>query len=107
MAHDEERKERAALSRFGEAMSNSAWHNNQHRLSEEVSIREWFGVRCEKSSVRSIDLKGNGLQGSIPSDIGMLTKVEVLRFGGNRPEDHRGCADTNFHRSSLTEEIYS
>jgi Leucine-rich repeat (LRR) protein len=43
----------------------------------------WYGVSCENGHVTSIDLHGNLLSGSIPSELGRLSRLTVLRLYKN------------------------
>lgn len=49
-------------------------------------ISEWFGVKLDSLSgrVKELWLDNNNLQGTIPSDIGLLTELEYIGFEGNR-----------------------
>lgn len=44
----------------------------------------WFGVTCKNGILEIINLKHNNLQGSLPKEIGRLTRIRVLMLGSNQ-----------------------
>jgi Leucine-rich repeat (LRR) protein len=44
----------------------------------------WFGITVASSQVKMIDLNGNGLSGTIPSELGSLSKLESLALADNQ-----------------------
>ena len=60
------------------------WANNENWLSD-TPIRYWHGVRADGNGrVTQLDLDANGLTGEIPSELGNLANLGVLRLGGNQ-----------------------
>ena len=57
------------------------WFNNSNWL-ETDDYCTWFGIYCKNvtQEVIALYLWENGLQGTIPTEIGMLTAVEELIF---------------------------
>lgn len=43
----------------------------------------WVGVTCEGGGVVELDLGDKGLAGSLPTDLGRLSDLQVLRLGNN------------------------
>ena len=57
--------------------NSSGWLGNGH-------LSEWHGVTADSlGQVAQLDLEGNGLDGQLPSDLGDLTGMTVLRIGRN------------------------
>ena len=79
-----ENEERNALIALYHATDGSAWKNSDGWLSERP-LREWFGVTVdENGSVVGLDLEKNDLRGSIPSNLGSLSKLNTLNLSRNR-----------------------
>lgn len=83
------RKEMKILQRFYDAMGGDAWENNDNWNDQEVSICEWFGIRCVDStdddddSVQYILLSSNNLVGDLPSYIFSLVNLDTLVLDNN------------------------
>ena len=59
------------------------WTTSTNWLSQEP-VGEWHGVTTDDSGrVTSLNLRGNGLRGEIPSELGSLTSLEILRLSNN------------------------
>ncbi|GEM_PF-208128 len=62
------------------------WKNKTNWLdntSPKKPIKDWYGVTVQSGRVVGVDLSGNNLEGSIPTQIGDLTKLEVLDLSSN------------------------
>ena len=66
-----------------DAMDGRDWHANSGWLTENP-IGDWHGVSVDdEGRVTSLLLNGNNLNGTIPSEIQVLTAIETLDLGGN------------------------
>ena len=77
-----------------------------------ASVCDWYGVSCKKGRVAKLQLKAEGLRGSLPSAIGSLSELTVLDIRGTRPDGYgpRSCLETgatNFNNSGLPHSFYS
>jgi len=58
------------------------WKNKTNWLAGPVS--RWFGVTVFNNAVTAVKLESNNLAGSLPAQIGNLTRLAYLNLGGNR-----------------------
>ena len=87
-----ENPDRAALVALYEATDGPNWVDNTNWLTD-APLREWYGVDTDASGrVVELDLTGhwdgrnntgNGLLGSMPSELGNLANLEELDLSGN------------------------
>ena len=76
--------ERAALEAIYNAADGPNWTNNANWLSD-APLRAWHGVDAnEEGRVTELDLYDNQLRGEIPSELGDLANLRVLRLHGNQ-----------------------
>lgn len=75
--------ERAALMALYNSLKGSGWKNKTNWGSDKP-VGEWYGITTELERVVSIDLTGNGLQGTIPKEIGDLKKLRYLLLSHNQ-----------------------
>ncbi len=76
--------DRTALVALYNATGGPNWTNNTNWLSDK-SIGEWYGVTTDDNGrVTALDLLGNRLSGSIPTQLGNLSKLTTLILLGNR-----------------------
>ena len=60
------------------------WKVALHWLSPHHDTCKWFGISCNNEThVSSIKLDTNNLHGTLPPEIGMLTKLETMSFANN------------------------
>ena len=79
-----ENEERNALIALYHATDGSNWKNSDGWLSERP-LHEWFGVTVdENGSVVRLDLEKNDLRGSIPLNLGSLSRLNTLNLSRNR-----------------------
>jgi len=57
-----------------------SWTNNTN-WNSAAPVSDWFGVTVEGNSVTQINLAGNNLVGSIPSEIGDFVALTQLNLG--------------------------
>lgn len=62
--------------------NGSDWTNNTNWLTGPVNI--WYGISVINSEVIQVGLQNNNLTGSIPPEIGNLTKLSVLNLRYNQ-----------------------
>ncbi|MXW21321.1 MAG: hypothetical protein F4Z95_10995 [Gammaproteobacteria bacterium] len=76
--------DRAALVALYESAGGDNWVNRANWLSDEP-IAEWYGIRIDREGrVVAIALSNNGLEGSIPPEIGQLTGLVELSMSLNQ-----------------------
>lgn len=80
-------KQRLALESFFNSTGGTSWTKSTNWMEKDKSVCSWHGVTCDVNTgyVRELDLIGLGksLNGTIPSQLGMLESVEYLRFHGH------------------------
>ena len=59
------------------------WIDNSNWLTDEP-IDNWFGITVEDDRVTAIELLGNDLSGSIPSQFGNMNNLQVLSLAENQ-----------------------
>jgi hypothetical protein len=75
--------ERDILELLFDQLGGVGWHNGQFWMTDE-SICEWYGINCdENGSVTSIQLGGNQLVGSFPTEIYLLPNLVHLKLYSN------------------------
>ena len=74
--------DRAALVALYEATDGPNWVNSENWLTD-APLGDWYGVRMLGDRVGYLDLRRNGLTGSIPGQLGKLTRLRSLRLGRN------------------------
>jgi len=76
---------RQALAKVFVGLNGSSWSNGSGWLFD-ASVCFWHGIRCSGMSERrlvSLDLRLCGLHGQLPSLLGVLTSLRVLRLADN------------------------
>jgi len=58
------------------------WYNNAGWCSDKKECN-WYGVTCVDGNVTNINLGGNGLTGTIPTEIGELKNLALLELSDN------------------------
>ena len=82
-AQDRVESDRAALVALYNATNGANWQNRTNWLSEEP-LGEWYGVVTNESGrVRELGLEDNGLAGTLPPEIGNLSRLRTVVFWGN------------------------
>ena len=73
----------AALERLYYATNGSEWTRSEGWLEDE-DLSRWYGILTDSiGRVAGIDLRGNGLSGTLPEALGHLTGMRALRIGRN------------------------
>ena len=76
--------DKAALVALYNATGGANWTNNNNWTSGRP-LGEWHGVTTDSAGrVTRLDLVGNGLNGTLPSELGNLANLTYLRLGANR-----------------------
>ncbi len=74
--------ERAALMALYNSTNGDVWRNNTGWGTDSLHC-DWYGVTCDENEhVAILDLGGNGLTGTLPSEIGDLPLLTILRLTG-------------------------
>ena len=71
---------------FHESLGGPQWRSTDNWLqTPDPCDRKlpWYGVRCHKGKVHSIDLSDNGVDGTIPAQIGHLEGLQELKLNKN------------------------
>ena len=74
--------EREALVALYNSTDGDNWTSNRGWLLSADPC-SWFGVMCSSGHVTVLSLSVNNLTGSIPTDLGNLTSLELLALGSN------------------------
>lgn len=75
--------DRAALVRFYEATGGPQWKRNTNWLSD-LTLDEWYGVTVDEDErVTRLELPDNNLTGTLPAELGDLTRLRFLRLWSN------------------------
>ena len=72
-----------ALEALYDSTSGIGWKDHTGWLQTNTPC-SWFGVTCEHGNVTYLRLENNGLNGSIPDEIGNLTNLKLLRLIENQ-----------------------
>ncbi len=60
----------------------SSWRTKTNWLTANT-VCTWYGVSCSLGHVRGLTLTNNGLQGTLPSELGNLTSMQTLYLNNN------------------------
>ncbi|NQU66937.1 MAG: leucine-rich repeat domain-containing protein, partial [Candidatus Marinimicrobia bacterium] len=72
-----------ALVAFYNSTSGDGWTNNTGWLTDTLFCN-WYGITCSDGYVTQISFYNNNLLGSIPSELGNLTNLQVLHLYNNQ-----------------------
>ena len=72
-----------ALVALYNSTNGQGWGNNEGWLTDKP-VSEWFGVTADSGRVTRLSLGYNQLSGSIPREIGNLTKLTWLYLDNNQ-----------------------
>ena len=73
-----------ALEALYVSTSGDYWKSNRNWMSGDPCSDSWEGVTCSGSTVSSISLQDNGLVGTLPVELGLLSTVTAgLDLSGN------------------------
>ena len=75
--------DRAALVAFYDSTHGDSWDDNTNWLSDQP-LATWHGISINSNGrVQGISLVENGIQGTLPPEIGVLTNLKWLFLNGN------------------------
>ena len=70
-----------------EALGGASWHDNtgwQPGLTCVVPHQnQWHGTACGDGAITRLELRENNLQGTLPTELGLLPSLKLLRIEGN------------------------
>lgn len=72
-----------ALVALYHATDGADWYNNENWLQAGTRVKDWYGIDADSCDVLSIDLYGNNLTGTLPSEIGNLVQLDTLILTNN------------------------
>ena len=73
-----------ALVKLYETAGGIGWRNAANWLTD-APVSRWYGVTADAAgNITSVDLRGNGLAGTIPAELGVLADLERLDLRDNR-----------------------
>ncbi len=76
--------DRAALNALYRSTQGENWAANFNWGHDEVPLGEWYGVSTDRSGrVTHLDLYQNGLQGTLPMELGDLSELQQLSLNSN------------------------
>eukprot|EP00656_Telonema_subtile_P024866 TRINITY_DN2701_c0_g1_i3.p1 TRINITY_DN2701_c0_g1~~TRINITY_DN2701_c0_g1_i3.p1 ORF type:complete len:144 (+),score=16.65 TRINITY_DN2701_c0_g1_i3:193-624(+) len=75
--------EKTALQAFYTATNGASWATRTDWNTGTPCANGWFGVTCTTDSVTKVELSGNLLTGSIPSELLSLTSLQNLDLSTN------------------------
>ena len=73
-----------ALVALYNATDGANWTNKTGWLEEGENAGEWHGISVSDNRVVTISLAGNGLSGTIPHEIGNISKLQSLSLSSNQ-----------------------
>mmetsp|Transcript_46372 Transcript_46372/g.112427 ORF Transcript_46372/g.112427 Transcript_46372/m.112427 type:complete len:141 (-) Transcript_46372:1511-1933(-) len=94
--------ERFVLSLFFESCGGDGWNLSGGWRNPNSDACDWFGVSCDSSNrVVSLLSQFNGLEGTLPSEIGLLNALtriglQTNRLRGNIPAEIGRLTDLEF-----------
>lgn len=72
------------LSTLYTGTNGTVWTSNTNWMDGDPCLNAWYGVTCNGSVVTSLTLGGNGLSGSLPSQLGSLGAMIYFASDNNR-----------------------
>jgi hypothetical protein len=91
-----------ALTALALSTNHAKWNQSDNWMTNGTSVCTWFGIKCKKGRVTSIDMTDNGMQGELPVELKYLTELVRFHLKGSRPANYHGCRSMNFKNSSLS-----
>ena len=90
--------DRQALVALYNATDGDNWDNRTNWFGSRPP-GDWYGVRARESDgrVASVRLSNNGLKGTIPRELGRLTKLESLELRSNHLEGKLPLCQCDVH----------
>lgn len=81
-------RQKKVLIDFYNAMKGDSWMHKDGWKSDEVELKDWYGITMEGNYITSINLAGNNLKGKIPASLGETIAVtRALSEADTRSEE--------------------
>lgn len=99
------------LSIFYNSTNGPSWTNNLNWMSGEPCTSSWYGLYCVSGSVIQMSLTSNSLGGTLPSELGLLTRLTHFNMYfnsiyGNIPSEY-GQWTNNYNMFGLYRNSFS
>lgn len=72
--------DRQVLVNLYNVLGGRSWKSDDNWLSLDVPVCEWYGISCTNGLVSTINLRNNGLTGSVPQDLFSLVALRTLNL---------------------------
>ena len=93
--------DKSILERVFEATNGESWENKNGWGDDEVALERWYGIETDTlGRVVSMDLSSNGLDGTLPLDLGYLSQLKNLKLQDNQLD---GRLPLSLRRLSLSD----
>jgi hypothetical protein len=75
--------ETSVLSSFYTQTAGASWTSNTNWLSGDPCTASWYGVTCASGAVTTLNFGSNALNGTIASQLGLLSRLSYYFANGN------------------------
>ena len=75
----------SALSILYTSTNGAQWYTKTNWMTSDPCTASWYGLHCAGSAVKRIDLAGQNLDGTIPSQFGLLSELTAYVYLKSNP----------------------